>query len=139
MKIVATEKLDLVLVVDPSEVCVTEATKEDTNRCTVIAVIPLRAIIASATEGELFHIVCNTKDTTAGFQNKMIKNGTLSLRFDCSDTCEATKECLDKHLQAYEKRIAMDMTDWLEKCSLMGVDNLGNSQSEEMEDSWSDF
>jgi len=47
----------------------------------------------------------------------------------------ATKECLDKHLLAYEKKIVMDMTDMLEKCS----DNLESSQSKEMEDSWCDF
>ena len=51
----------------------------------------------------------------------------------------ATKEYLDKHLLAYEKKIVMDMTDMLEKCSLMGADNLESSQSKEMEDSLSDF
>ena len=50
IRIVAKEKCNLVLIVDPSEVCVTEATKEDPNKCTVLAVVPLRSIIASATE-----------------------------------------------------------------------------------------
>ena len=52
-KIVVTEKTDLVLVVDPSEIYVCKAMREDSNKCTVLAVIPLRIIIASATEVSL--------------------------------------------------------------------------------------
>ena len=86
-------------------------------------------------QGELFHIV--TKEKTAGLQDEILKNGTLSLRFDNSGTCKATKECLDKYLQAYEKKIVMDIIAWLENCSLMGADN--SSHSEVVEDSWSEF
>lgn len=47
-RIVVTEKTDLVLVVDPTNLYMAKV--EDSNRCTVIAVVPLRVIIASATE-----------------------------------------------------------------------------------------
>jgi hypothetical protein len=68
----------------------------------------------------------------------MIKNGTISLRFNSSATCVSVKECLDKHCSAYEKKIVMDMTDFLEKCSLMGAnDSLSTTQSQE--DAWCDF
>ena len=65
----------------------------------------------------------------------MIKNGTISLRFDSSATCVSVKECLDKHCSAYEKKIGMDMTDFLEKCSLMEA----NGSLSQEEDAWCDF
>ena len=49
VKIVVTERANLVLVVDPSEIYVAQ-TKKDANRCLVLAMIPLKTIIASATE-----------------------------------------------------------------------------------------
>ena len=49
-RIMVTERADLVFVVDPMEVFVTMSKKGDANRCTVLAVIPLETIIASATE-----------------------------------------------------------------------------------------
>lgn len=52
-QIVVTEKVDLVLVVDPSEIYVAKTKKGDANRCTVLAVVPLQLIIASATEVSL--------------------------------------------------------------------------------------
>ena len=53
VKIGVTEKSDLVLVVDPLEIYVTKAKRDNPNRCTVLAVVPLRTIIASATEVSL--------------------------------------------------------------------------------------
>lgn len=50
MKIRVTENADLMLVVDPLEIYVTKAKRDNPNRCTVLAVVPLRTIIASATE-----------------------------------------------------------------------------------------
>ncbi|KAL7538726.1 hypothetical protein ACHAXR_008760 [Thalassiosira sp. AJA248-18] len=139
-KIVVTDKVDLLLVIDPSEIYVAKAKREETNRCTVLAVIPLQTIIASATEGELFHIVCNAKEKQIGPQSDIIKNGTMSLRFERSELCLSVKEILDKHCSAYEKKIMMDMTDMLEKCSLMAGAHLSSTlQSKAVEDSWCDF
>lgn len=163
-KIVVTEKAELVLVIDPSEVYISKAKREDSNRCTVVAVIPLRTIIACATEvslifvypkippfnyclltiqctcqAESFHIVCNTTDNKMGATD-IIKNGTLSLKFEHSEACLTVKECLDKHCAAYEKKIVMDMTDMLEKCSVMANSMLNStSQTKEAEDTWCDF
>ncbi len=48
-KIAITEKTDLVLIVDALHIFVAKE-KGDYNRCTVLAVIPVRTIVASATE-----------------------------------------------------------------------------------------
>lgn len=73
----------------------------------------------------------------------MLKNGRLSLRFDRAEACLSVKECVDKHCSAYEKKIFMDMSDMLEKCTLMSTDNYLTSptqqSSSEMDDTWCDF
>lgn len=51
-KIAVTEKTDLVLVVDALHIYVAKE-KIDYNRCTVLSVIPVRSIVASATEVSL--------------------------------------------------------------------------------------
>lgn len=51
-KIAVTEKTDLVLVVDALHIYVARE-KMDYNRCTVLSVIPVRSIVASATEVSL--------------------------------------------------------------------------------------
>lgn len=136
-RMTVTERTDLVLVVDPTEIYIGNAMKDDSNRCMVLAVVPLRVIIASATEGELLHIVCNANEKTTGLPAKILKNGTLSLRFGHS-FCASAKECLDKHQQAYETKVVMDMADMLEKCSHMAAERF-EAQSHEADDSWCDF
>mmetsp|Transcript_15989 Transcript_15989/g.34538 ORF Transcript_15989/g.34538 Transcript_15989/m.34538 type:complete len:701 (-) Transcript_15989:94-2196(-) len=136
-RMTVTEKTDLVLVVDPTEIYIGNVMKDDSNRCMVLAVVPLRVIIASATEGELLHIVCNANEKTTGLPAEILKNGTLSLRFGHS-FCASAKECLDKHHQAYETKVVMDMADMLEKCSRMASERF-EAQSNEADDSWCDF
>ena len=87
-KVVATEKSDLVLVIDPSELYVCRAMREDSNRCTILGVIPLRSVIASATEAAIIHIVCNAdQNNTKKLPEGILKNSTLSLRFKMGKHC----------------------------------------------------
>ena len=71
----------------------------------------------------------------------MIKDGRLSLRFGRGDTCVSIKECVDKHCTAFENKLMLDITDMLEKCSLIGSGiNLHSSlQSINIDDTWNDF
>ena len=135
-----TDKEDLVVVVDPTEIFVVkQRKKQDPNRCTVLAVVPLRTIVASATEGNILHIVCLTEQ----LQSNIVKDGRLSLKFQRDEQC-SVKECVDKHCAAFEKKITMDMSDMLDKCVLMGNSNnySGNSHSQSttnISGSWCDF
>jgi hypothetical protein len=71
----------------------------------------------------------------------MIQNGRLSLRFARTGACRSAKECIDSLLHAYEKKIAKDAINMLEKCSLMGTGNTFATpfQSTKVEEAWSDF
>mmetsp|Transcript_29236 Transcript_29236/g.70520 ORF Transcript_29236/g.70520 Transcript_29236/m.70520 type:complete len:109 (+) Transcript_29236:2-328(+) len=106
----------------------------------VLALVPLQTIIASATEGELFHFVCHATDNHLGQEEHMLRNGRLSLRFQSGEICLDVKESVDKYCFAYEKKNSMDITDILEKCSLMGTASYTSSPScsKEMGD-WTDF
>ena len=138
-----TDKEDLVIVIDPTEIYVVKPKKKDPNRFTVLAVVPLRTIVASATEGNILHIVCLTTEQP---QSNIVKDGRLSLKFQRGEQCLSVKECVDKHCAAYEKKLTMDMSDMLDKCTLMGNSNnyLGNSHSQpttnnEVVGAWCDF
>ena len=137
-KIVVTEQL--VLVVDTLEMYITKAKRDNPNQCTVLKVVPLRTIIASATEGVLLHIVCHEEHLPASKED-LIENGRLSLRFVNDEACLLAKESIDQHCTEYEKKTIIDMKDMLEMYSLAGAGkSLSNpSQSTEFDDSWCDF
>jgi len=88
----------------------------------------------------LFHIVCHANELFEQ-QGNLIKDGRLSLRFGRGDTPDSVKECVDKHCTAFENKVLLDITDVLEKCSLVGSGTKLNSslQSIDIEDSWCDF
>ena len=134
-RIVVTEKADLVLVVDPSELYVAKAKKDGSRRAQVLAIVPLQTIVACAAEGQILHIVCPTEES----QSNILKDGRLSLKFRRSgSTCQSVKECLDKHCDAYQKKIMMDLTDMLDQC-VMGDKSSSQSNDNEVEESWDDF
>jgi hypothetical protein len=137
-KIVVTEQL--VLVVDTLEMYITKAKRDNPNQCTVLKVVPLRTIIASATEGVLLHIVCHEEHLPAS-NDDIIENGRLSLRFVNAEASLLAKESINKHCTEYEKKIIIDMKDMLEKFAIVGAGNYlpTPSQSTEFDDSWCDF
>ena len=128
-KIVVTEREDLVFVVDPNEIYLGKVKKDTRNkcRCQLLAVVPIQSIIACATEGHIFHIVASESTQSSS----ILKDGRLSLKFHRSGiTSQSVKECVDKHCDAYEKKIVRDMTDMLEKCiNIMGETDLNTSEA----------
>ncbi len=106
----------LAIVIDPSEIYVASPKKGDPNRCTVISVVSLRTIIASATEGALLHVAFrrqqNFTETTT--ENIIFKDGKMSLQFESSATSVVVKECLDKYCEAYRSRIASEINNMLD-------------------------
>lgn len=137
-KIVVTEQL--VLVLDTLELYITKPRRDNPNQCTVLKVVPLSAIIASATEGVLLHIVCHEEHLPAS-NDDIIENGRLSLRFVNDEASILAKESIDQHCTEYEKKTISEMKDMLEKYLLVGARNsLSNpSQTTEIDDSWCDF
>ena len=85
-------------------------------------------------QAETLHVVCNTKEI--GQQIDMLRNGTLSVRFPSGENCTSAKEFLDKYCASNEKKILMDMSDWLEQCTLMGANHMNSTETE---DSFCDF
>ena len=128
-KIVVTEREDLVFVVDPNEIYLGKVKKDTRNkcRCQVLAVVPIQSIIACAIEGHIFHIVASEPPQSS---SSILKDGRLSLKFHRSGiTSQSVKECVDKHCDAYEKKIVRDMTDMLENCiNIMGETDLNTSE-----------
>lgn len=140
-----TEK-GLVLVVDPSEIYVARCKKGDANRCNILAVVPLSTIIASASAGEILHVVCPMAEVPKGTEDGVLKDGRLSLCFSSFTMSMSVKEHLDKYCAAQENRAAMDIDELLEKCSAVGSKILTtNSKSSLLkreareEETWADF
>ncbi|KAL7491112.1 hypothetical protein ACHAWT_000563 [Skeletonema menzelii] len=137
----------LILVVDPSEIYVARSKKGDFNRCTILAVVPLSTIIASASAGETLHVVCPMAEVpaAAGAEDGILKDGRLSLWFSSVTMSISVKELLDKYGAALENRAAMDIDELLDKCFEVGNKILGTkSQSSQRrrvrgEEAWADF
>ena len=135
---------ELILVVDPTEIYVARCKKGDINRCIILAVVPLSSIIASASAGEILHIVCPLAEVPTGTEEGILKDGRMSLRLSSVNMCLSVKEYLDKYCAALENRAAMDIDELLEKCLEDGVNNsTGPSSSKRREftgeESWADF
>ena len=136
----------LILVVDPSEIYVARCKKGDFNRCTILAVVPLTTIIASASAGEILHIICPMAEVPIGTEDGILKDGRLSLCFNNVSTSISAKEILDKYCAALENRAAMDIDELLEKCLEVGdkiltTKSKSSSQRREAryEEAWADF
>lgn len=136
----------LVLVVDPSEIFVARCKKGDANRCTILAVVPLSTIIASASAGEIVHVVCPMAESPKGRDDGILKDGRLSLCFSSITMSMSVKENLDKYCTAQENRAAMDIDELLEKCLEIGskiltTNSLSSLQKREAreEETWADF
>jgi len=130
---------DLAIVIDPSEVYVTRPKRGDPNRCTVLAAIPLRTVVASATEGALLHVAIRRQENVAATQNEnnIVKNGKMTLRFESNATSLVVKECLDNYCSAYRSRIASEIDDMLQK--LMSEGSQPKSPDPENQEEWADF
>lgn len=136
----------LILVVDPSEIYVARYRKGDFNRCTILAVIPLSTIIASASAGEILHVVCPMAEVPIGAADEILKDGRLSLCFTSATMSVSAKEILDKYCAALERRAAMDIDELLEKClevgdKILSTKSKSSSQRREArdEEAWADF
>jgi len=139
--------IGIILVVDPSEIFIARC-KKDVNRCTILAVVPLSTIIASAAAGEILHVVCPMAEvpTATGAENGILKDGRLSLCFSSVTMSISVKEHLDKYCAALENRAALDIDELLEKCMEVGNKILNaKSQSSSRrrivreEETWADF
>jgi len=137
----------IILVVDPSEIFIARC-KKDVNRCTILAVVPLSTIIASAAAGEILHVVCPMAEvpTATGAEDGILKDGRLSLCFSSVTMSISVKEHLDKYYAALENRAAMDIDELLDKCLEVGNKILNTkSQSSSRrkivreEETWADF
>lgn len=126
---------ELAFVCDPTVLYVTNVSVVDLNRHRILAVVPLRCVIASATEGSMLHVAVRYATSSTEQQveakDELIKNGKLSLCFETENTSVMVKECLDKYCSAYRKRIAMDIDDMLEECCC--------ADESKINESWSDF
>eukprot|EP00984_Skeletonema_dohrnii_P004038 scaffold1382_cov91-Skeletonema_dohrnii-CCMP3373.AAC.1 len=137
----------IILVVDPSEIFIARC-KKDVNRCTILAVVPLSTIIASAAAGEILHVVCPMAEvpTATGAEDGILKDGRLSLCFSSVTMSISVKEHLDKYCAALENRAALDIDELLDKCLEVGNKILNTkSQSSSRrkivreEETWADF
>lgn len=136
----------MILVVDPSEIYVARCKKGEINRCTILAVVPLSTIIASASAGETLHVVCPMAEVpTGGAEDGILKDGRLSLCFSSVTKSISVKELLDKYGTALENRAAMDIDELLDKCfEVCGKILTTKSQSSQRkaargEGAWADF
>ena len=133
---------ELAIVVDLSEFYVTKLKKGDPNRCTVLCAVPLRTVIASATEGASLHVAIRRQEKPSILQDEIIKDGKLTLCFESSGISLIVKETLEKYCSAYRFKIATDIDDMLEKCCEM-AGNLSPETSESsstiVEEEWDDF
>ena len=136
----------LVLAVDPCEIYVARCKKGDFNRCTILAVIPLSTIIASASAGEMLHVVCPLADLPKGTEDGILKDGRLSLCFSSVTMSISVKEHLDKYCAALENRAAMDIDQLLYNCLAAGNKILGTYSQTSLqrreareEETWADF
>ncbi|KAL3790031.1 hypothetical protein HJC23_011387 [Cyclotella cryptica] len=137
LSIIDASVMALILVIDPEEIYVGRKVRTgDLNRSSVLGVIPIRNVIASAIENSLLHIAlrCTEDDSQYG---DTVKNGKLTIEFKSNELSISVKDCLDKYCLAYRTKKAFEIEDLLEKCCLMcakdsGSERMGN-------ETWTDF
>lgn len=136
----------VVLVLDPSEICIAKYKKGDINRCTILTAIPLSTIIASASTGEVLHVVSSMAQASKGAEDSVLKHGRLSLCFNSIAMSISVKELLDKYCTAQENRVQMDIMELLNSCLALGNKILTTSsqlashrREAKEEETWTDF
>ena len=119
LSIVNASVMAVMIVIDPEEIYVGRKVKAiDKNKCIVDDVIPIRNVIASATERSLLHVaLCNSDGEHSSFS--IVKGGKLTVDFKTVDKGIAVKDCLDKYCLAYMTKKIFDIENFLEKCCLI--------------------
>ena len=137
LSIVDASVMAVMIVIDPEEIYVGRKVRTiDKNKCIVDAVIPIRNVIASATEKSLLHVALrNSEDENSS--SSVVKGGKLTVDFKTSGRSIAVKDCLDKYCLAYMTKKTYDIEDFLEKCCLISADD--SKLASDGNETWSDF
>ncbi|KAL7518829.1 hypothetical protein ACHAWX_003635 [Stephanocyclus meneghinianus] len=137
LSIIDASVMALILVIDPGEIYVGRKVRTgDVNRSIVLGVIPIRNVIASASEKSLLHVALRCSEDNSQY-GEIVKNGKLTIDFKNSDVSISVKDCLDKYCLAYRMRKAFEIEDLLEKCfSMCAKDSVQEGIGNE---TWRDF
>jgi hypothetical protein len=137
LTIVDASVMALILVIDPEELYIGRKVRAtDKNRCIVDNIVPIRNVIASATENSLLHVALRSSIENPS-TSTIVKDGKLTIDFKTSEKSTAVKDCLDRYCLANRTKKSFEIEDFLEKCRLMGAAG-SESQAHEVE-TWSDF